>query len=206
MEKKDFLKLTEVTYLLLDFFPESDPLKKKTREKILDLTENLFLFWEEKMNYSLAEKIKIDIETFLEYLKIAKKEGWLSTWNYLILLYYYQEIKGEVEKWLRKSSLQRENFCEKIFGENNKRENLQTKNSFLFNKRQEKIIDFLKNHQKAAVRDFQNILGKVSKRTIRRDLEDLLKLKIVKREGEFNKIFYSLVEKNGTGVGTEKDR
>jgi predicted DNA-binding transcriptional regulator len=58
--------------------------------------------------------------------------------------------------------------------------------------RQEAILNFLKEKGKAQVWQVQEIFPGVTKRTIRRDFEDLLKKGLVKRLGERNSTFYQL--------------
>jgi DeoR/GlpR family transcriptional regulator of sugar metabolism len=50
----------------------------------------------------------------------------------------------------------------------------------------------LKEREKAQVMDLQEILPYVTKRTIRRDLDELLNTGQVLRMGEFNKVFYKV--------------
>jgi DeoR/GlpR family transcriptional regulator of sugar metabolism len=59
--------------------------------------------------------------------------------------------------------------------------------------RQQKIIEFLKQKEKAQVADLQQVLPDVTKRTIRRDLDELLVSGIIVRMGEFNQVFYQIV-------------
>ena len=58
--------------------------------------------------------------------------------------------------------------------------------------RQKKILDFLTKNQKAQVMDLQTILPDITKRTIRRDLDELLESGKVVREGDFNQVFYQI--------------
>jgi len=60
----------------------------------------------------------------------------------------------------------------------------------IFSDRQKKILDFLQEHKKAQVMDLQTILPNITKRTIRRDLDELLKMGRIIRLGEFNQVFY----------------
>ena len=58
--------------------------------------------------------------------------------------------------------------------------------------RQEKILEFLRKNEKAQVMDLQTILPDITKRTIRRDLDELLEAGKIIRLGDFNQIFYKL--------------
>jgi len=63
---------------------------------------------------------------------------------------------------------------------------------FLISERQKKILQVLTDKGKAQVADFKAVLGDVTKRTIRRDLDELLKNKKVIRTGEWNQVFYEI--------------
>ena len=58
--------------------------------------------------------------------------------------------------------------------------------------RQRKIIEFLKAKDRAQVRELQKILPEVTKRTLRRDLDELLQKNLVARKGEWNMVSYEL--------------
>jgi DeoR/GlpR family transcriptional regulator of sugar metabolism len=50
----------------------------------------------------------------------------------------------------------------------------------------------LDKNKKAQVMDLQKVLPDITKRTIRRDLEDLLRASKIMRMGEFNQVFYKI--------------
>ena len=59
--------------------------------------------------------------------------------------------------------------------------------------RQEKILEFLKTKEKAQVWELQKmLLEPVTKRTLRRDMDDLMQKGRVERQGEWNGVFYKL--------------
>jgi DeoR/GlpR family transcriptional regulator of sugar metabolism len=60
------------------------------------------------------------------------------------------------------------------------------------NERQKTIINFLKERGKAQVSDLQTVLADVTKRTIRRDLDELLKIGKIGRTGDFNEVSYHI--------------
>jgi len=64
------------------------------------------------------------------------------------------------------------------------------------NQRQKKILDVLKEKEKVQVQDLQEFFPKVTKRTLRRDLDGLLKTDFIKRKGEWSKVFYVLNNKS----------
>ena len=62
------------------------------------------------------------------------------------------------------------------------------------NTRKKKILDILKQKEKVQVGDIKEIIRKVSKRTIRRDFDDLLKQNLVERIGQNNNTYYVLTK------------
>ncbi len=59
-------------------------------------------------------------------------------------------------------------------------------------KRQRSIIEFLKEKGQAQVWEIQKIFPNISKRTIRRDFQSLLKQGLIERVGERNKTYYKM--------------
>jgi len=63
--------------------------------------------------------------------------------------------------------------------------------------RQEKILAFLKEQGRAQVWQIKQVLPEVTKRTLRRDFESLLKKGLVERAGERNNTFYQVPSERG---------
>lgn len=61
-----------------------------------------------------------------------------------------------------------------------------------YSQRQKKILQILATREKAQVSDLIKELPNVTKRTVRRDLDDLLKRDKIVRVGEWNQVFYIL--------------
>ena len=57
---------------------------------------------------------------------------------------------------------------------------------------QKKILEILSERGRAQVSDFKTVLLDVTKRTIRRDLDELLRNGKVIRAGEWNQVFYKI--------------
>jgi len=60
--------------------------------------------------------------------------------------------------------------------------------------RQEKIMGILQNKEKAQIWEMQKIMPEVTKRTLRRDFDDLLKKGYIQRIGEWNTVSYTLLD------------
>jgi len=240
-----FLKLTNTVYRILEFFPESDPLKNRAKDRALAIMEHLVLINETSGWASFQkEKIKVqlleDIDILLGYLWIGKSQGWLNSVNCLIIANEYEKIKKEIVpilepimEFTKKLPLQEDikiepkaqlnyvlnntetktpdfslsltNFgaeekevsiVEKtpklVRGESDSAEPASARDKVGTSARQEKILEFLSKNEKAQVMDLQTVLPDITKRTIRRDLDELLQLGKIIRLGDFNQVFYKI--------------
>lgn len=233
-----FLKLTNTVYKLLEFFPESDPLKHRAKDRALVIMENLILAngaeaKEKAYPVKFAEggvpteagqinrvKLQIceDIDILLGYLWIGKTQGWLNSSNCLIVSNEYERIKEEfspVVEIPKQQPIEKEtvveqeyfqtsdessseasgedeetvNFIESLITSNPKEEDSSFKG---ITARQQKILEFLSANERAQVVDLKKILPDVTKRTIRRDLDELMELGKIIRMGSFNQIYYQI--------------
>lgn len=188
MEDK-FLNLTNTVYKLLEFFPESDPLKNRAKDKALSVMEQLMEAAPQD-GASLA-LLGRDIDVLLGYLWIAKSQGWLNTVNCLIIENEYEKIKQEIKP----IAVVAERAEEMKIEEPKIQEIINKPTEFSeptgLSERQKKIIDYLGKNEKAQVMDLQKVLPNITKRTIRRDLDELLELGKINRFGEYNQVFYT---------------
>ncbi len=214
------VKITNAVYKILDFLPDNDPLKNRAKEKALAILENLTLTadaggWVSLKTYLSADKLKAsaqlldDIEVLENYLKIGRGQGWIDNINFLIITNEYKKIKSKIKppigiirksieinyKTLHDDRLA--NLDQKHISTNNKHidaKNLEAEPKLLndkkYSERQEKILEILSKKEKAQVSDFIKELPNITKRTVRRDLDDLLKNSMIVRVGEWNQIFY----------------
>jgi hypothetical protein len=203
-----FLKLTNTVYKILEFFPESDPLKNRAKDKALTIMEHLTLmdetngwasFQKEKTRAHLLE----DIDVLLGYLWIGKSQGWLNSVNCLIIANEYEKLKKEFEpaveltkklpgiEGLAAPQESTQIFPKSVLDDTGvEKENVLE--SFNIPERQKKILEFLSKNEKAQVMDLQTILPDITKRTIRRDLDELLVADKIVRSGDFNQVFYQI--------------
>lgn len=56
--------------------------------------------------------------------------------------------------------------------------------------RQQRILEFMRGREKMQVWELQKLFPEVTKRTLRRDMDDLLQRNFVSRGGEWNAVFY----------------
>jgi|SRR3989344_1654163 len=197
--EQQFVKLTNELYKLLEFFPESDPLKNRAKDRALLIMENLKYIhqidgWASFQSEKIKTHVLEDIDTLLGYLWIAKSQGWLNSVNYLIVANEYNKVAKDLKPFHVEFSGQmpyikaQKNITESV--ESNVLAKEEVNN--LFDDRQRKIMEFLKANEKAQVMDLKTVLPNVTKRTIRRDLDELMAKGQIERFGEFNEVFYKI--------------
>jgi len=195
MFEDKYSKLTNALYKIIEFFPEEDPLKNKTKEKALEVMEGL-------VKQSDSEQVLKDIDVLKGYLMVGKSQGWIDNINFLILSKEYDKVKeeiGSVAEVMQRGTGLLEETKEIPFSKN--KGEIKEKTDIPQNSisdRQEKILKILEEQGKAQVGDLKKVFSEVSKRTLRRDLDNLLKKKIVVRTGEWNQVVYKL---NGDRTG-----
>ncbi len=221
--ENEHIKLANTVYKVLEYFPESDPLKNRTKDKALAIMEHLVLV-EETSGWASFQKEKIkvqlleDIDMILGYFWIAKSQGWLNSVNFLIIANEYEKIKSKIgpimepiskvtvlEKNEQKAPAEQSaSVLNKSTGVEegapvlsvipviSELPNIQNKKEKNLSDRQKKIVEFLSKNGKGQVMNFRTILPDITKRTIRRDLDELLESGKIVRVGEFNQVFYQI--------------
>lgn len=207
----NFVKVINSTYKLLEFFPDGDPLKYKAKEKALEILENLTLIsdvggWTSLKKEKAGAELLDDIEIMKNYLQLGKHQGWVGGINFLILLKEYDKIKSQIKpaksvlsnvmsdiaqlNQIKSLNKEKEKHNEPILLQPplTKVGDEQRKGSL----RQQKILNIINSMGRAQVSDIIKEVPNVTKRTIRRDLDELLKKAKVVRNGEWNKVFYQI--------------
>lgn len=211
-----FVKLTNAVYKVLEFFPESDPLKNRAKDKALVIMEHLVSInetkrlpagrqgWVTLADTFLEEKIKAqlleDIDILLGYLWVGKSQGWLNSINCLIIANEYEKIKSEIKPIVELvPTITPEPTSEKVILGPEVWEPKTSPSPVLNNTevvgetgRQKQILEYLGKNEKAQVMDLRAIFPNITKRTIRRDLDGLLEAGKITRLGEFNQVFYKI--------------
>ena len=199
MNKENIIELTNKVYKLTLLFPKKEPLRYKIREvsnRILENSVNL-----ENLNQPAQQddflifETEKNLEIISSYFEITKWQNWVSYFDILEIKEKYDKIKSDL---LELKSVENPAPLAKGAGKtlNQKLETeidlpVRRKKNGL-NKRKEKILDILKEKEKIQVWELNKLLPEVSKRTLRRDFEQLLKQGLVQRIGEKNNTFYKL--------------
>jgi len=183
MDKDFLLKLTNNLYRLTLLFPKKEPLRYKMREVA---TEILASFPQLKKTETGSLRILENLEVLDSFFEVAKNQNWVSSSEILAIQKEYANLREELKKV--KPERKQEEVKENPFVE----AQLQPFSSQTMTERQEKILAFLRENGRVQVWQVKQILPEVSKRTLRRDFENMLNQGIVERMGERNDTFYQL--------------
>lgn len=167
MNKDYLIKLTQNLYRLTLLFPKKEPFRYKMREVADDILAH-------SINNQHPRLVK-DLEILDSFFEVAKAQNWVPMVELLSLQEEYNKIKAEIKKI-----------------DKHPQKNVEVQAGQIISWRQEKILEFLKENGRAQVWQLKQILPEVTKRTLRRDFERLLKQGVIERIGERNNTFYQL--------------
>ena len=168
MDKNNLIELTNKVYKLTVLFPKKEPLRYKIREVADDI-----------LAYnSSSKKLQENLGVLKKYFEVAKWQNWVSYFDILEIEKKYDKIEKGLLEIVEKPALPLKRN-ESVFVKD-------------LDNRKEKILEILKEKERIQVWEVNEILSDVSKRTLRRDFEQLLKQGLVERIGEKNNTFYQL--------------
>lgn len=177
-QNEDLISWVKEIYRITLLFPKKEPLRYKLRELANEILEIFIFSRHENPGKKINEDLIGKIEVLNSFFEIAKGQNWVSSKEILEIQKNYQKLKEEIKDF--------ENRQISITFP-------QTKVSqFRFNEREEKILEFLRERGKVQVSEVKKIFPSISKRTLRRDFQRLLKKGIIERIGEKNNTFYKL--------------
>jgi hypothetical protein len=182
---KDFLiQLTNSLYRLTILFPKKEPLRYKMRELADDI---------------LVRPSEKDLEALNRFFEVAKIQNWASPFDVLAIQKDYDNIREELNLVSEKTpqifpetiaprALSKIVDSDSLIPEIISRmPELQPSER---NERQERILAFLRENGRAQVWEVKQVFPEVTKRTLRRDFEQMLSQGVIERMGEKNNTFY----------------
>lgn len=201
MDKEELTKLTNNLYRLTSLFPKKEPLRFQIRELANEILKDSILI--SSANPSRPQNLVLEIERNLEVLdsffEVAKSQNWVSPSEILNVQQEYSKVKEDLKKLPEaKNPFETESSKDLLVIPEDTPKILFSSSISL---RQEKILEILKEREKLQVKDLKEIFPQVSKRTVRRDFEQLMKKGLVMRIGEKNNTFYQLPEKPKPELG-----
>jgi len=183
MDRDYLIKLTLAVYQASEDWGKDNFLKFKVRNLANEILAGFILFPKRNPGDNLRSKILREIEILQDTLKEARARKLIDRNNFLLFQKEYSRMGGELEALVFPETLKKA-----------KKEKKLTHKPILeeLNERQKKIMIVLEKKQKVQVWELKEFFPGVSKRTLRRDLDGLLKKQLVERSGEWNEVFYSL--------------
>ena len=191
MNKEFIVQLTNKLYYLSSLLPKKEPLRFEIRAVAAVVLKNVVLLanagYEKKDN--LIFETNNDLEILNSFFEVAKAQNWVSPAEISNLQQEYSKLKEDIGNLLTVQLPSQALASIPIA--------VPTKPSLpistaQISSRQEQILTVLKERQALQVKDLKIVFPQVSKRTLRRDFESLLKKSKVIRVGEKNNTFYQI--------------
>lgn len=206
MERNFFIRLAFAAHRVADALQNAEQIKMEIKNAADSVLAGLVLLSDkdnvpkDKKKF-LIPKILKDIEGLTTSLQGAKQEGRVNPENFSVLeaeygkVQYMLQIFGEVEDPVAETRRAapvpkaKEEVSLPAAGEVIPKQEHRD-----ITERQRSILELLKAKKKVQVWELQKVLPQVTKRTLRRDLDDLLQFELIQRKGEWNAVFYELKE------------
>lgn len=196
MDKQYLIQLTLAVYQMSEWWSPNNLLKFKIRNLVDEVLSDFILISYENPGFNIRSRALKNIKTFQQDLKELRAQKLVSRQDFLLFQKEYGRIFLEIEKL---------SVPEKTKIVKEQRE-IEKPSLGKLNQRQQKILNILRQKEKVQVWELKEFFLDTSKRTLRRDLEDLLKKALIQRSGKWNKVFYTLskgVGQDRTQVGTQ---
>lgn len=193
MDKNYLVQLTTNLYRLTLLFPKKEPLRYKIREladEILAKCSSSGDKHHENKTENHSPRILEDLEVLDSFFEVAKSQNWTSPFDILEI----QEKYGKIKEDLKNSKLEEKKVMEKKTIE---KQGVMEIGSPLIGERSprhQKILEILKEKKRVQVGEIKQIFPEVTKRTLRRDFKQLLKLGLIEKIGERNDTFYQIIK------------
>ena len=194
MNRNFFVRLAFATHRVADALPREEQIVQEVREAANTILADLILLTDKEV--VRAEKkgdllfgLERQIDILLVYLDRAKKEGWVNPENFSVLEEEYGKIRDLLEIF---EDVPRPQTAKEPPNIEKNEKKPETEDQASLTQRQKRIIEFLHVKENAQVWELQKVLPEVTKRTLRRDLDELLQKNLVERKGEWNAVSYGL--------------
>ncbi|MDP2641139.1 MAG: DeoR family transcriptional regulator [Candidatus Yanofskybacteria bacterium] len=215
MDRDVFINLVFATHRVADILPEEGKILqsciKSSANRVLT---DLLIFSEEGVlqedqRSRIAPRILQEIEILYGYFRQAREWNWIAIENFLILQGEYNKVKEHLALFLREQAVRAFSKEAVAFPARPQREEQKNheipkeralvrpqqqapRKEVVLPDRQRKIVELLKSKERVQIWELQNILPDVTKRTLRRDMDDLLSHNLIERTGEWNTVSYQL--------------
>ncbi len=178
------LNLTLAIYRLTDRLPRNEFLSGRLRELSSELVGDLAV-----ANFQEARE---KIIRLLVFFKISQEQNWVNPLNWRILSSEYKMLQHDIILKLAKRDKEEESPTQDIMSHNIRKEvkiprvKLESLNQKL-NQRHKKIMEFLEENGPKKISEIIPLFNnQISERTLRNELAEMVKQKMIKKRG-FNK-------------------
>lgn len=199
-------ELTLALYRVTDFFPQGEVLRKHLRDKANEIFGGISEFGFSEDFGREAMVIMAKIQAIKGYLGIARYARFVRPINLSVLEREYEFLADFFSREIKrpettKPSVQKEKIADT-------KEDLATWNEFAAKKeeksadferiseaiseRQQKILEHIRQSERAKISDFIPHFVGISSKTIQRDLQDMVTKNLLKKDGEKRWTVYSL--------------
>ena len=198
MDSDFIIRLTFGLYRVTELLSGDSVLRSKIEESASRVLVNLILLTKNQNPEGKNETViraLAELEMLLGYLQGVKRLRVINDRNFIVLDREYAKVRRFLDlerQWAPEQSAapkQQQTQVSSVF------------NPKGLNSRQEKMVGILRYKERVQVWELKKLLPEVTKRTLRRDLDDLLKRNLVIREGEWNDVFYRI----NTGMGSGQE-
>lgn len=198
MDRDFFVKLVFATHRVADILPNGGQIKKLANQLLADLL--LFcdanpVTVEQKRN--ILPRTLRQVEMVVNSLNSVKNVSPINQKNFEILENEYTKIPKILIGFLEQNKplapmIEQPASVVESLSVQEKPKTAQKPSEKNLSPRAHKILELLKNKEKIQVWELQKVLPEVTKRTLRRDLDELLALNLIERKGEWNNVFYTI--------------
>tara|TARA_Y100000310_G_scaffold321519_1_gene379247 strand:- start:9853 stop:10476 length:624 start_codon:yes stop_codon:yes gene_type:complete len=206
MDRDFFIHLTFAVHRVADVLEEpklAKELKSSANLLLADLilaTENNPLTLEQKR--SIVPRAIREVGSLKAYLSYARRISSVSSENFVLLEKEYTKAENFLrdlhqdmlsqDSGARPAPQQKRVAPKRDLGAPKSRLSSRKDSGGELSLRQTRILEIIRNKEKAQVWELQKVLPEVTKRTLRRDIDSLLQQDLIERKGEWNTVFYQV--------------
>ena len=181
-------------YKTADALPGTDPLVQRMKNATLQTTEDfvvLFCGGDTEKNKS---RVQSSLEILCGYFALAKEQNWIHEQNFVALTKEYRDLYAQLSEAAvaAPKRVPIETPVEVKPKSVARATPVRTAVSTNINDRQKKILEYMKNNPESQFGPVAELFDGISTRTVRRDLDVLVKNKILRREGNTSSSLYKL--------------
>ncbi|MEK7542501.1 MAG: DeoR family transcriptional regulator [Patescibacteria group bacterium] len=208
MNRNFFIRLAFAAHRVADVLPQEEQIAQEIREAANVILADLILLTDKEITRAekkqdLLFQLERQIDVLLVYLDRAKEADWVNSENFSLLeseygrirelLEIFEDIPSHEDRGFRNQGQAAKGKKKQVISELPKIEKREEReDESVLTGRQKRIIEFLRTKENAQVWELQKVLPEVTKRTLRRDLDELLQKNLVERKGAWNAVSYEL--------------